>query len=310
MKSERVKYSLLSLTTERLGKIDGEIVIEIKHENAKILAEIYEGLNTIKLKANDTIKTKIMHWDTMVASYAKTVATQEQMRVIKSLKRKVKDELDAYVAEATKEAQEHVLKVIQDNKNLSKDVKKQTAITVGKVSFKITKVLMSVGKLVASAGAKADEYVKILKNLKGIYDEIVKATRSEEKVRADLIKALSKLEGDAAAVSSTLVDAARAAAKDYENKLKSLNVQITNMAQEVGDLVDHAGDAVKLDNLLKSIDELNEIEDEGEKFLNAAYDQIRLTKGKFDLKSALALGGKLAKALQVVLKVKKALDAL
>ncbi|MEM1382377.1 MAG: hypothetical protein AAF713_11160 [Pseudomonadota bacterium] len=291
-----------------------ELSISVKELNVSDLERV---MMPVWSYLNDYRKLAI---DPAIVEYDKKVGDMTNEQEAKKLEALVNNELKKLVDNLQKQAE----KMANDNWNKLKKANQAYTKYKVKIGAKITWGVIKIGKsiaaLVASSGAKADEYFKIAKSCIDIAKQVKTALLTEADVREQVRKALedmSKAKKDGK-VGKSHVAKVKDTVKLYQQKLTGVRKKAGNLSKDLVALLDlqkkgvdvSAKQAKQIDAMIAEIQKFNTLEKDGASFAKAAIAAADAVESEVDLKtvlkaakSAYDYGSKLKKAVDVSIKV-------
>lgn len=225
----------------------------------------------------------------------------------------VNAELKKLVGNLEKEAVARIKSQWDKLKKENKEYAKWKIKIGAKVVWGVVKIGKGIAALIASSGAKLDEYYKVAKSAVDIAKEIKKALATEAKVREGLMTAvekLSKATNDGKAGKSH-IKKVKEVASEYEKKLTATRKKAESLAgplQKLLQLNDQGAEVSRkqekqINDMIVQIIDFNTTYDNGLKFAKTAVRMADDTKGKMDLKTLKGHADKVKKAFGIALKV-------
>ena len=299
---------LIDVSAKHLELPNGTVTLKVSSKEidpstlARIMEPVFSYLNDYRKLA---IRPSIEKYD-------KQLEGMTDAKAAKELAKNVNDELKKLVGNLEKEAQRQIdtswSKIKKENKAYTKFKLKIGA----KVTWGVVKIGKSISALVATSGAKADEYVKIAKSVIGIAKELKTAFASEEKVREQVRSALEDLAKNkkAGKVGKSHIKKVEDSVKLYGNKLTPIRKKAEDMAKklnkllELGDKVDiTAKQRGQIDKMINQVIDFNKTEQDGRAFMKAALKVAADVEGKIDLSTVKGYASKLKTAFDAAKKV-------
>lgn len=304
------KFDLISVKAKNLELPNGTITLKVssKEVDPSLMARIMEP---VWKYLNDYRKAAI---NPAIEKYDKQLEGMSDKKAAEALAKQVNAELAKLVGNLEKEAQNRI-KASWDK--IKKEDKKYTKwkLKIGaNVTWGAIKIGKGVAALVASGGAKADEYVKIAKAIYGIAKEVQKALASETKVRGQLmtaLEALSKAQKGGKEVGKSHIDAVEKVVKEYAVKLTATRQKASSMSKGLDKLLQLKDQGVAvtskqektINDMLAQIIEFNTTEKLGRKFAAEALKKTKEAQGLLDLKTLVGYASNLKKAVDIAIKV-------
>jgi len=302
-------FDLITVKAKNLELPSGTILLKASSKNidtsllARIMEPVYKYLNDYKKIA---IAPAIKKYD-------KELEGITDAKEAEKLAKAVNEELKKLVGNLEKEAERRIAQSWETIKKENKDYAKWALKITAKVTLGVVKIAKSIAALIASSGAKADEYFKIAKSVYGIAKEVKKAIATETKVREDLMKACEKLSAatkDGKAGKSD-IKKVKDTASEYEQKLTATRKKASSIAGDLDKLLDLQDQGVKvtpkqekkINELITQIIDFNEVEQNGRKFAKYANQMADDTKGKMDLQTLKGHASKVKKGIDIAMKV-------
>lgn len=303
------KFNLITIKAKNLELPDGQINIKVSSKEVdvsllgRIMEPVWKYLNDYKKIA---IEPAIKKYDTQLG---KTTDPEEAEKIAKQ----VNEELKKLIGNLEKEAENRVKASWEKIKKENKEFAKWSIKITAKVTYGVVKIGKGIAALVASAGAKADEYYKVAKSAVDIAKELKKAFASEAKVREDLMKAVEKLskatKGGVAGKSE--ISKVKDTAKEYEQKLTFTRKKASHLAGNLNKLLELQDKGApttpkqekKVNEMITQIIDFNETEKAGRKFAKEAVRLADDTKGKMDLTTLKSHATKVKKGVEIAIKV-------
>ncbi|OED49923.1 hypothetical protein AB838_04920 [Rhodobacteraceae bacterium (ex Bugula neritina AB1)] len=302
-------FDLITVKAKNFELPDGKITLEVsgKEIDTSLLARIMEPVYAY---LNDYRKVAI---GPAIQKYDKQIEGMSDKAEVDKLIKLVNDELKKLVKNLEKEAQNRIAaswkKIQKENKEYTKWKLKIGA----KITWGVIKIGKSIAALVASAGAKADEYYKIAKSVYGIAKEVKKAVAKEAKLREDVMKAVEKMAKATkdGKVGKSHITKVEDTVKEYKVKLTAARQKASSMAKPLEQLLQLQDDGVALtkkqekqiNDMIVQIIEFNTTEKNGRAFADFALKKTKEAKGQLDLKTIKAHAEKVKKAIDIALKV-------
>ncbi len=305
------KFDLITVNARNLDLPNGNINFKVSSKEldvsllARIMEPVYEYLNDYrKMAINPSIQ-----------KYDKQIEGVTDKKAAEKLAQQVNDELKKLVGNLEKEAQARIARSWEKIKKENREFTKWKIKIVANVTWGAVKIGKGISALIASAGAKADEYYKIAKAVYDIAKEVQKGIATEEKVRGQVMTAVEKL-------SKATKDgkAGKSDIKKVEDAVKEYKVKLTNTRQKAStmsgplekllQLKDEGVEVTKkqekqINDMIVQIIEFNTIEQNGRKFADEALKKAQDTKGTMDLKTLKGYAEKVKKGVEIAAKVFK-----
>ncbi len=302
-------FQLITVKAKNLDLPDGKINLKVsgKEIDVSLLARIMEPVYAY---LNDYSKMAI---NPAIQKYDKQLDGQSDKAEAEKLTKLVNDELKKLVGNLEKEAQNRIKASWEKIKKENKEYTKWKLKIGAKITWGVIKIGKSIAALVASAGAKADEYFKIAKSIYGIAKEVKKAIATETKLRGELMTALEKMAKATkdGKVGKSHITKVEDTVKEYKVKLTAARQKASSMAGPLQKLLALQDDGVavtkkqekQINDMISQIIEFNTTEQNGRKFADFALKKAEESQGTLDLKTIKAHAEKVKKAIDIALKV-------
>lgn len=305
------KFELISVKAKNLELPKGTITLKVSSKDidpslmARIMEPVYKYLNDYRKMAIDPA----------IQKYDKQLAGMTDKKEADKLAKLVNDELKKLVGNLEKEAQNRIKASWEKIKKENKQYTKWKLKIAANVTWGVIKIGKGIAALIASSGAKADEYYKIAKSVYSIAKEVQKALATESKVRDQVMKALEKM-ADATKdgkVGKSHITKVEDAVKEYKVKLTATRQKASSMAGSLEKLLSLKDQGVavtskqekQINDMIVQIIEFNTTEKNGRKFAELALHKTKQTEGKMDLKTLKAQAEKVKKGIDIAIKVFK-----
>ena len=305
------KFDLITVSAKNLELPKGTITLKVsaKEVDASLMARIMEPVWSF---LNDYRKIAI---NPAIQKYDKQLEGMSDKKEAEKLAKQVNEELKKLVGTLEKEAQNRVKASWEKIKKENKEFTKWKIKIVANVSWGVVKIGKGIAALIASAGAKADEYYKIAKSVYDIAKEVQKGIASEEKVRGQVMTAMEKLSKatkDGKAGKSD-IKKVEDAVKEYKVKLTATRQKASSMAGPLQKLLQLSDQGVEvtrkqekqINDMIVQIIEFNTIEQTGRKFADEVLRKAKETTGTMDFGTVKAHAEKVKKAIDIAAKVFK-----
>ncbi len=302
-------FQLITVKAKNLDLPDGKITLKVsgKEVDTSLLARIMEPVYAY---LNDYSKIAI---NPAIQKYDKEFEGMSDKAEVEKKAKLVNAELKKLVGNLEKEAQNRIKSSWEKIKKENKEYTKWKLKIAANITWGVVKIGKSIAALVASSGAKLDEYYKVAKSVYSIAKEVKKAIATEAKVREDLMKALEKMAKATqdGKVGKSHITKVEDTVKEYKVKLTAARQKASSMAKPLETLLQLQDDGVAvtkkqekaINDMIVQIIEFNTTEKNGRKFAELALQKTKETQGKLDLKTVKAHAEKVKKAIDIALKV-------
>jgi len=306
-----MKVDIVSVKPRHLEMPKGSILLKVSSKDVDIntMERITEPVRTY---LNDYRKLAI---DPAILKYDAQLDGMTDKKAADKLIKQVNDELKKLVGNLEKEAIARLKSQWDKIKKENKEYAKWKIKIAANVTWGVVKIGKGIAALIASSGAKLDEYYKVAKSAYDIAKEIQKALATEVKVRGDLMKAVEKLskETEAGKAGKSHIKKIHDTASEYEKKLTATRKKAESMSgplQKLLQLQDQGATVSKkqekqVNDMIVQIIDFNTTYDNGLKFAKYATQMADDTKGKMDLKTLKGHAEKVKKGVEIALKVFK-----
>ncbi len=306
-----MKVDIVSVKPRHLEMPKGSILLKVSSKDVDIntMERITEPVRTY---LNDYRKLAI---DPAILKYDAQLDGMTDKKAADKLIKQVNDELKKLVGNLEKEAIARLKSQWDKIKKENKEYAKWKIKIAANVTWGVVKIGKGIAALIASSGAKLDEYYKVAKSAYDIAKEIQKALATEVKVRGDLMKAVEKLskETEAGKAGKSHIKKIHDTASEYEKKLTATRKKAESMGgplQKLLQLQDQGATVSKkqekqVNDMIVQIIDFNTTYDNGLKFAKYATQMADDTKGKMDLKTLKGHAEKVKKGVEIALKVFK-----
>ncbi|MQQ10107.1 hypothetical protein GFB49_16690 [Epibacterium sp. SM1979] len=302
-------FDLITVNAKNMDLPNGKITLKVsgKEIDTSLLARIMEPVYSY---LNDYRKMAI---NPAIQKYDKQFEGMSDKKEVEKLAKLVNDELKKLVANLEKEAQNRIKASWEKIKKENKEYTKWKLKIAANITWGVVKIGKSIAALVASSGAKLDEYYKVAKSVYSIAKEVKKAIATETKVREDLMKALEKMAKATkdGKVGKSHITKVEDTVKEYKVKLTAARQKASSMAKPLEKLLQLQDEGVAvtkkqeaaINNMISQIIEFNTTEQNGRKFADFALKKAQDAQGTLDLKTIKAHAEKVKKAIDIAIKV-------
>lgn len=302
-------FDLITVNAKNMDLPNGKITLKVsgKEIDTSLLARIMEPVYSY---LNDYRKMAI---NPAIQKYDKQFEGMNDKKEVEKLAKLVNDELKKLVANLEKEAQNRIKASWEKIKKENKEYTKWKLKIAANITWGVVKIGKSIAALVASSGAKLDEYYKVAKSVYSIAKEVKKAIATETKVREDLMKALEKMAKATkdGKVGKSHITKVEDTVKEYKVKLTAARQKASSMAKPLEKLLQLQDEGVAvtkkqeaaINNMISQIIEFNTTEQNGRKFADFALKKAQDAQGTLDLKTIKAHAEKVKKAIDIAIKV-------
>lgn len=310
MADSTMKVDIVSVKPKHLEMPKSSITIKVssKEVDVSTMERITEPVRTYLNDYRKVIDMQIKDYD------GKLDGMTDKKEADKLIKQ-VNDELKKLVGNLEKEAQARTKAGWEKLKKENKAYAKWKIKIGANIVWGTVKIGKGIAALIASAGAKLDEYYKVAKSVYDIAKELQKALATEQKVRGDLMKAVEKLskEKQNGSAGKSTIKKVEDVASEYEKKLTATRKKAESMAgplQKLLQLQDQGAEITKkqekqVNDMIVQIIDFNETYDAGLLMAKTAKQMAADTKGKIDFKTVKGYAEKVKKGVEVTLKVLK-----
>ena len=304
------KFDLISVKAKNLELPNGTITLKVSSKDIdsslmlRIMDPVWNYLNDYrKIAINPAIQ-----------KYDQQLEGIKDKKAADALAKQVNAELAKLVGNLEKEAQNRIKASWDKIKKEDKTYTKWKLKIGAKVTWGAIKIGKGVAALVASGGAKADEYGKIAKAVYGSAKEVQKALASESKVRGQLmtaLEAMSKAQKGGKEVGKSHISKVETVVKEYAVKLTATRQKASSMTKGLDKLLELKDQGVavtpkqekKINDMIVQIIEFNTTEKLGRKFAAEALRKTQEAQGLLDLKTLAGYASKLKTAVDIAIKV-------
>lgn len=311
MAESSMKVDIVSVKPRHLEMPNGSILLKVssKEVDPSTMERITDPVRNY---LNDYRKLSI---DPAILKYDAQLDGMTDKKASEKLIKQVNDELKKLVGNLEKEATNRVKAQWDKIKKENKEYAKWKIKIAAKVTWSAVKIGKGIAALIASSGAKLDEYYKVAKSAVDIAKELQKALATEEKVRGNLMTAVEKLskETKAGKAGESHIKKVKETASEYEKKLTATRKKAESLSaplQKLIKLKDQGAEVTKkqekqVNDMIAQIIEFNTVYDNGLKFAKYAVQMADDTKGKLDFKTLKGHAEKVKKGVEVAIKVFK-----
>jgi hypothetical protein len=311
MADSTMKVEIITAKPKNLELPKGFIMLKVSSKDIDV-SLMDRITDPVRNYLNDYRKMAI---DPAILQYDKQLEGMTDKKEADKLAKQVNEELKKLVGNLEKEAENRIKASWEKIKKENTQYTKWKLKIAAKVIWGTIKIAKGLAALVASAGAKADEYYKVAKSAYSIAKELQKAFASESKVREQVMKAVEKLSAatkDGKAGKSH-ISKVEDAVKEYNQKLTATRQKASSLSGPLEKLLQLQDKGVpvtskqetQINNMIVQIIEFNTTEDNGRKFAQAALTMANDTKGKLDLKTLKGYAEKTKKGIEMAIKIFK-----
>ncbi len=311
MAESSMNVDIISVKPKHLEVPKNSIVLKVSSKEVD-LSTMERITDPVRNYLTDYRKLAI---DPAVLKYDAQLDGMSDKKAADKLIKQVNGELKKLVANLEKEAIARIKAQWDKLKKENKEFAKWKIKIAAKVTWGVVKVGKGIAALIASSGAKLDEYYKVAKSAYDIAKEIQKALATEVKVRADLMKAVEKLskETEAGKAGKSHIKKVKDTASEYDKKLTATRKKAESMSgplQKLLKLQDQGAAVTKkqekqINDMISQIIDFNTTYENGLKFSAQAVKMADDTKGKLDLKTVKGYADKVKKGVDVAMKIFK-----